>query len=228
MSVDAIVQVAMSDEAAPFLEGSRLLPRTVPGSEQWLITIGDADVLLVRSGIGLVNAAVAATHALLGSGGAALVISAGTAGGVGADVLVGDVVVAERTVNSGADAQAFGYAPGQVPGMPTGYDAWTGALTGLPASAALANGTAFRIRRGLTVSSDAFVDDARLAAVRAAFPQALATDMESAAVAQVCHVHGIPFVSVRGISDLCGAQEFHEHVDDAADRSRAVVAAILA
>ena len=63
------------------------------------------------------------------------------------------------------------------------------------------------------------------------FPDALATDMETAALAQTAFRFGVPFLAVRGISDLCSpleAGEFATHVDDAADRSAAVVAALLA
>ena len=83
------------------------------------------------------------------------------------------------------------------------------------------------MRRGLIVSSDVFVSSAHVDRVRSDFPGALATDMESVALAQTAHVHGLPFVSVRGISDLCAPGEFEAHVDDAADRSVAVVRALL-
>jgi adenosylhomocysteine nucleosidase len=52
--------------------------------------------------------------------------------------------------------------------------------------------------------------------------------MESTALAHTAHLFGLPFVSVRGISDLCGVVEFGEHVDDAADRAADVVVGLLA
>ncbi len=51
--------------------------------------------------------------------------------------------------------------------------------------------------------------------------------MESTALAHTAHLVGLPFVSVRGISDLCGVDEFAGHVNDAADRSAAVVVRLL-
>ena len=64
--------------------------------------------------------------------------------------------------------------------------------------------------------------------MRADFPDALSNDMESTAVAQTAAAFGAPFVSVRGISDLCGpVTGYAEHVDDAADRSASVVVALL-
>lgn len=85
-----------------------------------------------------------------------------------------------------------------------------------------------RVLAGTMLSGDAFIDPSGVDRVRTAFPHALSTDMESAALAHVAHLYDVPFVSVRGISDLCGpADEFNQHVDDAADRSAAVVVGAL-
>jgi adenosylhomocysteine nucleosidase len=86
------------------------------------------------------------------------------------------------------------------------------------------------IRTGTMLAGDTFVGAALVDAVRASFPDALSTDMESTALAQVAHAHAVPFVSVRGISDLCGPvaqDDFLTHVDDAAERSAAVVLGLL-
>ena len=63
------------------------------------------------------------------------------------------------------------------------------------------------------------------------FDGALATDMESSAIAQTARSFNAPFLAIRGISDLCGPAsdaDFLTHVDDAAERSTEVVAAVLA
>ncbi|MDM7832556.1 5'-methylthioadenosine/adenosylhomocysteine nucleosidase [Cellulomonas edaphi] len=226
-AVDAVVMVAMADEAAPFLVRASAVgePVQVGGAEHHHLTLAGRSVLLVRSGIGLVNAASAASVALASSSPRALV-SAGSAGGLGVDIRVGDVVVGSSHVLADADARAFGYALGQVPGMPATYPA-DEAL----AAAASAPRQDLRVHAGTTISGDSFIDAERVSRVREAFPGALATDMESAALAQTAHVFGVPFVSVRGISDLCSpveAGEFLTHVDDAADRSAAVVESLLA
>ena len=225
--VDVVVVVAMSDEAAPFLARATQVgePRRVGGAEHHRLTLAGRSVLLVRSGIGLVNAASAASAAIVAASPRALV-SAGSAGGLGIGVRVGDVVVGSSYVLADADARAFGYELGQVPGMPAVYAADEGL-----AAAASAPREDLRVHPGLTISGDSFIDADRVARVRDAYPAALATDMESAALAQTAHLFGVPFVSVRGISDLCSpveAGEFLTHVDDAADRSAAVVESLLA
>ena len=83
------------------------------------------------------------------------------------------------------------------------------------------------VHAGEVVSGDTFVAGEIVDEVRRDFPGVLATDMESTALAHTAHLFGIPFVAVRGVSDLCGAAEFSEHVDDAADRAADVVVGLL-
>ncbi|MEV7972813.1 5'-methylthioadenosine/S-adenosylhomocysteine nucleosidase [Cellulomonas sp. NPDC089187] len=231
--VRAVIAVAMPDEAAPFLERADHIadPVTVGGAEHHEIELSGQPVLLVRGGIGLANAASAASAALVlvaaAGGQPAALISAGSAGGVQAGVHVGEVVVGTEHLYTGADARAFGYALGQVPGMPAVYSG----DPELRRAALAAEVGDLTLRTGLMLSGDQFVDAALVAPVREQFPGGLSTDMETTALAQVAHVYGVPFLAVRGISDLCGpagADDFRTHVDDAADRSAVVVTGMLA
>jgi len=228
---DAVVVTAMADEAAPFWERADRVgrPVSVPGSVQQRIEVAGRRVLLVQSGIGQVNAATAATVALAAVR-TPLLVSAGSAGGLGPRVRVGDVVVGTSYVYAGADARAFGYALGQVPGMPPTYSGAAGALDVLT-PAVWCHVRDLRVHRGQMLSGDSFVDAAMVAPLLAAFPGALSTDMESTSLAQTAHLFGVPFLSVRGISDLCGpgaGDDFRTHVDDAAERSARVVLGLLA
>ncbi|MGY4645806.1 5'-methylthioadenosine/adenosylhomocysteine nucleosidase [Cellulomonas sp. URHB0016] len=226
IAVDAVIVTAMADEAAPFVERADFVgPATRVGhAEHRMATLAGRQVLLVTCGIGLVNSATAAAVAINATHPRALV-SAGSAGGVGVDVRVGDVVVGSEYLYSGADARAFGYSLGQVPGMPEVYAAEK-ALHDAAATAAVD----LTVHSGTVLSGDAFIDATRVDRIRESFPGALATDMESAALAHTSHLYGVPFLSVRGISDLCGpvaGVDFLTHVDDAADRSASVVIEVL-
>ena len=136
---------------------------------------------------------------------------------------VGNVVVGSHYAYTKADARVFGYAIGQVPGMPVVFAADDHLVTAARAAAGQ-----YTVHVGDVVSGDAFVAGPLVDEVRRDFPDALSTDMESTALAHTAHLFGMPFVSVRGISDLCGAAEFTDHVDDAADRAAAVVTGLLA
>ncbi|MGO1468004.1 MAG: 5'-methylthioadenosine/S-adenosylhomocysteine nucleosidase [Microbacterium gubbeenense] len=220
-----IVQVAMDEEAQPFLKAARQVsdPVTVGRAVHRGIMFGEATVVLVVSGIGMVNAADAAAGAIHRYGPEGVIlVSAGSAGGLGADARVGDVVVGTSVVNVDADARAFGYALGQVPGMPATYEADP------QLAAALADGES--VRRAPMGSGEKFVTADLAHALRADFDGLWSVDMETAAVAQVAHNHGARFAACRAISDLCAPdfEEFETHIDDAAERSARVVIDALA
>lgn len=203
--IDALVVTAMDEEARPFLLADSCTPVDVPLGAAWRVERGRASVVVLRSGIGLVNSAAAAAAALARFAPRAL-ISSGSAGGLATGILVGDVVVGTSFAYADADASTFGYTPGQIPGMPEMY-ASDAALS----SAALgARRAELRLRPGKVVSGNSFVDARTVDRVRATFPGALAADMESTALAQVAHLLAIPFLSVRAISDLCGPHAGHD------------------
>lgn len=242
-----IVVVAMADEAEPFVSRASRVdePLAVGGSLQRVLEIDGVEVLLVQSGIGFVNAAGAATSAIVRSGSlegvVPTVISAGTAAGMGAGIEIGDVVAGSEYVNLDADARVFGYRLGQVPGMPASFHADHGLMEAAVAYDTSVSSTAagsgpgagsgsdsgepaaahgsWAVRPGLIASSDAFMTAERVIGVRSAFADVVdvdAVDMESMAIAQTCHVHHVPFVSVRGISDLAGPDAHDVHDENLA------------
>lgn len=236
-AVEVIIIAAMEEEIAPFLERATSVgePVRIGNAIHRDIVLNGSNALLVQGGIGLVNAAGAATSALLRAGSQdpdaplPLVISAGSAGGLGSSVRVGDVVIGTELINADADARAFGYVLGQVPGMPASYptpDFLLAAGTIDTTGAGLVD----TVHHGLMVSSYAFVGHERSVIIKELFDQVLSTDMESSAIAQISHTHGAPFLAIRGISDLCGPasdEDFQTHVDDAAERSAEIVAAVI-
>ncbi|MCL2464756.1 MAG: 5'-methylthioadenosine/S-adenosylhomocysteine nucleosidase [Micrococcales bacterium] len=218
-----VIFVAMDDEAQPILARTQAsgTSEVVGSARTYPVRVAGRDALLVATGVGLVNAAAVAAVVASGVRPRAL-INAGSAGGLGAGVQVGDVVVGASYAYARADVRMFGYAMGQVPGMPATF-----AADGPLVAAAQAAAGELTVRTGHVVSSDAFIDGPLAEEIRQGFPDALSADMESTALAHVAHLYRLPFVSVRGISDLCGAAEFAEHLDDAADRAAGVVVRLL-
>ena len=220
----AVVLVAMDDEAAPFLDLASEVgePERVGLAEHRRLTLAGRPVVLVRTGMGFVNSTAAGASAIFRHGADVPLISAGSAGGLAKDIAVGDVVLGVRLVNADADARAFGYVLGQVPRMPEAYDA-APALADAVRQAASVQAQA--LREGTIGSGEKFATADLALQLRADFPDMLAVDMESAALAQLCHNFGTGFVSVRAVSDLCAPDgtEFHTHIDDAAQRSAGVV-----
>ena len=155
-----------------------------------------------------------------------LLINTGVAGGIDARLQVMDVVAGERVayhdVDCGPESEL-----GQVQGLPLYYEADRRLY-----EAALQLQTATRIHGGLICSGDRFITDrAQLDAIKAQFPDGLAVDMESGAIAQVCHLYQVPFLSFRIISDTPGAEEhfaqYQNFWGEMADRSFAVTQSLL-
>ena len=151
------------------------------------------------SGIGKV--AAAATAVLLTQVfNARQLIFTGVAGGLGPGVNVGDIVVARQLLHHDMDASPL-FPRFEVP--LTGrarFDADAELAEALAAAAQRRTGA--RVHQGLIVSGDCFIGSAtQSAALRALLPDALAVEMEGAAVAQVCADFARPFAVVRTISD---------------------------
>ena len=161
-------------------------------------------VLLAQSGIGKVNAAITTT-VLLEKFGAGCVINTGSAGGLQGGMKQGDVVVGIQTAHHDADATAFGYTIGQLPQMPARYDSDAGLIEHAARAAIAFDGAA--IHRGLIVSGDQFINHPdKIARIRAHFPDALAVEMEAAAIAQTCYQFARPCVIIRALSDLADGE----------------------
>lgn len=167
--------------------------------EVFIGTLDDKDVVLVESGIGKVNASMISAL-LIERFDVRMIINTGVAGALSDKLNVTDMVVSSEVLHYDVDAREFGYALGQIPGMPRYYIADKGlAKKSLNAISSLQkiNG-----HMGLIVSGDSFVansDDKKK--ITGNFRQAYAVDMESASIAQTCYQFSTPFVIVRSISD---------------------------
>ena len=166
-------------------------------------TLGAHQVVLLQSGIGKVSAAVGATE-LINQYKPDYIINSGVAGSLNKEVGVMDIVVAERTVYHDVDCFSDNEL-GQIQGFPTYFTADQRLL-----QSARQIVSAHKIHFGLTCTGDQFIsryDD--LKKIIDNFPQGLAVDMESNAIAQVCYMYDTPFVSLRIVSDTPGIND-HE------------------
>ena len=186
--------------------------------------ISSNEIILRQCGIGKVNAAVG-TAELIRSFAPDAIVSTGVAGGIDASWAVMDVVVSSTIVYHYVWC-GMGCEYGQVQGMPAVFDAgcnlWKVAES---LNDDLENVT--RIHVGLICTGDQFITSREeLDKIKSNFPAGLAVDMESAAIAQTCHIYGVPFVSFRIISDTPGVDKHIEQYEnfwgEMANRSFAV------
>jgi adenosylhomocysteine nucleosidase len=213
---------------------------THAGREFWQGDLHGQPVVLGLSKIGKVAAATTSA-ALIERFGVGRIVFTGVAGGLGAGVNVGDVVVATDFVQHDMDASPL-FARYEVPlyGQTRFVsDVALSALLFQAAGRALASAVGVpgaRVHQGLIASGDRFVSGAdESVALRAALAHAghevLAVEMEGAAVAQVCHDYDIAFAAVRTISDQADDSahvDFPGFVGQVASRyARAIIEQLL-
>ena len=191
-------------------------------------TIGEHEVILVKSGIGKVNAAIATTL-LLDKFAPHVVLNTGSAGGFLETLEVGTVVISDEVRHHDVDVTVFGYEHGQVPNLPAAFKADQALIQ--HATAAVEEIGQHAHATGLIASSDSFMSDAdHVAHVKELFPTMIAAEMEAAAVAQVCHQFGTPFVVIRALSDIAGKEasiSFDEFLPVAALHSTEIVLRVI-
>jgi adenosylhomocysteine nucleosidase len=181
------------------------------------------NVVVVRSGIGKVNAAVCA-QILIDDFGVDSIINVGIAGGIGENIAPGDIVIAENLVQHDMDTSAFGDKLGQIPRLDT-FDfkcCENLAAKAKEASSRLKNGNSFF---GRIASGDQFIADVdKIRWLKSEF-NALACEMEGGSIAQVCYLNNIPFVVIRSISDNAntGAHMDYEKFKDIAVENSVVI-----
>ena len=158
--------------------------------------VGKHDVMVMQCGIGKVNAAMGALM-LVNNFTPNYVINSGVAGGADLSVNVMDVVagarVAYHDVWCGPESEL-----GQVQGLPLYFKGAKRLLDLIPDRG--------DIHKGLICSGDQFIDKKEdVERIKGNFPDTLAVDMESGAIAQVCFLNKVPFLALRVISDSPGA-----------------------
>ena len=170
--------------------------------------LGNNDIVLWQCGIGKVNAAVG-TMRLVNEHHPDAIISTGLAGGIDVKMQVMDVLAATQSVYHDVDCGVgLGCELGQVQGLPSRFDA-DKKLIDHAVSVPLAEGE--RLMTGLICTGDQFITDRkRLDVIKGNFPDGMACDMESAAIAQTCYLLGVQFLSLRVISDTPGRTDNHQ------------------
>lgn len=187
--------------------------------------MGDNTLIMHQCGIGKVNAAIGATD-MINAFAPDVVISTGVAGGADTNLNVQEVVASTQTCYHDAYCGTE-VEYGQILGLPARFDSDT---TLIEKAMSVDCGT--KINKGLIVTGDWFVDSReKMSSIIANFPDAMAVDMESAAIAHVCHQYQVPFISFRIISDIPlkdnKAQQYFDFWEKISDNSFNVTKSFL-
>ncbi len=163
-------------------------------------SLNGSEVVIVRSGIGKVNAAIC-TQILCDDFKADAVINTGIAGSLDASIDIGDIVLSSDVLHHDVDATGFGYPLGQIPRMDTLSFEADKKLLATAEECCKEALPQVGVHVGRVVSGDQFISDKAVKERIISNFGGMCTEMEGAAIAQAAYVNKIPFLIMRAISD---------------------------
>ncbi len=192
---------AMEEEVAILKEKmSEVTVLEKAGMEFFKGILGGQQVVIVRSGIGKVNAGIC-TQILADVFQVNAVINTGIAGSLKVEINIGDIVLSTDTMQHDVDAREFGYEIGQVPRMDTRTFSADDRLRETALQVCRKVNPEIQVFEGRVASGDQFVADKETKEKIIANTQAYCTEMEGAAIGQAAYLNGIPYLVIRAISD---------------------------
>ena len=167
--------------------------------------INNRDCILIKSGVGKVNAA-RTTQVLLDNFEVEFVINAGAAGAVNYLLNIGDIVIAKHVVQHDFDITAFGHSKGYITGVGDKVQCDLGLVSAFENMLKNMPELSYNIKLGIVASGDIFCTSIDMKNKINSKFNADVVDMECAAVGQVCYLDDIPFISIRCILDVPDGQ----------------------
>lgn len=192
---------AMEEEITNILEDMNVVTtKNALGLDFYLGSLNNCShsIVLVRSGIGKVNAALCA-QVLIDLFAVDSVINVGVAGAIDKNVKIGDIVISSDAVQHDFDTSALGDEPGFISRMDTSV--FTADAELVEAAKKAVTDIGFPVYVGRVASGDQFVCDPVVKDRIAQLFNPLCCEMEGAAIAHACHLNKVPFVIIRAISD---------------------------
>jgi len=187
--------------------------------------IHQKEIVVVKSGVGKVNAAIC-TQILIDLFKAKAIINVGVAGAIDPDLEVGDIVISEDSCQYDMDARAFGHPWGEIPNMDITFFKADQTLITLAEKAASGLNAPYRLGRVMT--ADLGVDSNELKEkIRAEFG-GLCVEMEGAAVGQVAFINQVPYLIIRSISDKADGNLTEDYKNNLENSIKNGVAMVLA
>lgn len=172
----------------------------VAGMEFYAGKLKGRDVVVVRSGIGKVNAAIC-SQVLVDRYDVSAIINTGIAGSLRNEINIGDIVLSKDTLQHDMDATGFGYPLGQIPQMDQSVFEGDTHMIEMAKECCAQVVPEIGVHVGRVVSGDQFVSDQVKKAWLTETFQGYCTEMEGAAIAQTAYLNRIPFLIIRAISD---------------------------
>lgn len=191
-----LIIVAMQDELKGILNKVNYTTQFYKGFDYHLAHINNHDVIIVKTEVGKVNAAILASTFILKFK-PRYVINAGIGGSLHENLLPLTTIFATKTAYFDVDLTCFGLPYGQLDNMDLFFKT-SKSLLHLEEND----------RCGLIVSSDSFVSNIeQKELILKHFPKALVCDMEGASIGHVCTLLKRKYMVIRTISDVVGLKD---------------------
>ena len=192
---------AMEEEVAILKEKMKIEQKLEKASMEFFAgTLAGREVVVVRSGIGKVNAGIC-TQILVDLFDVKAVINTGIAGSLDGRIDIGDIVISTDALHHDMDAVNFGYPLGQIPRMDTLSFPADEKLIAVAEEACRQVNPDIHTWTGRVVSGDQFIADRAVQDRIIENFGGFCTEMEGAAIAQGAYLNQIPFVILRAIYD---------------------------
>jgi adenosylhomocysteine nucleosidase len=190
---------AMEEEVVNLRESMEVISaKNVVGLDFYLGKLSGNNVVVVRSGIGKVNAAICA-QVLVDMYAVDCIINVGVAGALDKSLTIGDIVISSDAVQHDFDTSALGDEPGVISRMDISVFPADEELVNL--AKATVESLGYPVYIGRVASGDQFVSSDEVKAKIKKLFNASCCEMEGAAVAHAAYLNKIPFVVIRAISD---------------------------
>ena len=173
---------------------------TIASIEFYLGEINGQNIILVRCGIGKVNAAIC-TQIMIDHFKVAYIINTGVAGGLYPKINIGDIIISSDTVEHDMDVTTFGHKRGFIPRMNQHFfeaDKW---LVEIAENAAKKAKGDHKVYIARIASGDQFISSMKIKEDIYTTFTAYCAEMEGAAITHTCFLNKVPFVIIRAISD---------------------------
>ena len=203
--------------------------QTVAGMTFYQGTIKGKEVVVVRSGIGKVNAGLC-SQILVDRYHVDGIINTGIAGSLRNEINIGDIVLSTTAVQHDMDASGFGYAVGEIPQMGIKEFPADEKLRALAEECSKKANPDIQVFCGRVASGDQFISSKEKKNWISANFDAFCTEMEGAAIAQAAYLNNIPYLVVRAISDKAddsANMDYSEFEAKAVENSVRLMAAML-
>ncbi|CAL4042745.1 5'-methylthioadenosine/adenosylhomocysteine nucleosidase [Buchnera aphidicola] len=187
----------------------------------------DINVIILKSGIGKVSASIVTTL-LISYYNPDIIINIGSAGSISPLLNIKNIIIPNKTCYHDVDVSIFNYSIGQIPLYPRFFFINTQLLALAKLCMLNINCT---FKEGLILTGDSFVYKKKsLLSILNNFPSALAIDMESTSITQVCYIFKKPVLILRSISDCANKYahlSFNKHIEEASYRVTLVIEEII-